>query len=85
MARALLSKPALLILDEVSANLDINTESRIAETVGTLRGDSTIVIVSHREGMLQPCERILDLSTGELKEQSLFQGDSIWSNQTGNA
>jgi ABC-type multidrug transport system fused ATPase/permease subunit len=84
LARALLSRPALLILDEVSANLDVNTESMIAETVGTLRGDSTIVIVSHREGMLQPCDRILDLSTGQLKEQSFFQRHSIRGNQSGN-
>ena len=85
LARALLSRPALLILDEVSANLDLNTESKIAETVGTLRGDSTIVIVSHREGMLQPCDRVLDLSTDELKDQSFLQGHSVRTNQTGNA
>jgi ABC-type multidrug transport system fused ATPase/permease subunit len=67
LARALLSRPALLILDEVSANLDVNTESKIAETVGGLRGESTIVIVSHREGMLGPCDHVLDLTTGEIK------------------
>src|SRR5436309_5606503 len=67
LARALLSRPALLILDEVSANLDAATESKVAETVGALRTESTIVIVSHRKGMLQPCDRILDLSTGKVK------------------
>jgi len=66
LARALLSNPALLILDEVSANLDAPTESKIADTVASLRGDSTIIIVSHREGMLEPCSRILDLSSGQL-------------------
>lgn len=67
LARALLSRPALLILDEVSANLDVMTESKIAQTVGALKGDSTIVIVSHREGMLAPCDRVLNLETGELR------------------
>src|SRR5438128_5223514 len=56
LARALLSTPALLILDEVSANLDAAAECKIAETVGGLKGDSTIVIVSHREAMLRPCD-----------------------------
>ena len=70
LARALLSTPALLILDEVSANLDAVAECKIAETVGGLKADSTIVIVSHREAMLRPCDRILDLSTGQLQVQS---------------
>jgi ABC-type bacteriocin/lantibiotic exporter with double-glycine peptidase domain len=67
LSRALLSKPALLILDEVSANLDLAAESKIAETVSSLRGESTIVIVSHREGMLEPCDEVLDLSSGTMK------------------
>jgi ABC-type multidrug transport system fused ATPase/permease subunit len=70
LARALLSEPALLILDEVSANLDGAAECKIAETVGGLKADSTIVIVSHREAMLRPCDRILDLSTGQTRVQS---------------
>ena len=52
LARALLGKPQLLILDEVSANLDIDTESGIATTVSKLKGSCTTVIVSHRAGML---------------------------------
>jgi ABC-type multidrug transport system fused ATPase/permease subunit len=67
LARALLSNPALLILDEVSANLDLAAESKIVETICSLRGESTIVIVSHREAMLEPCDCVLDLGSGTVK------------------
>jgi ABC-type bacteriocin/lantibiotic exporter with double-glycine peptidase domain len=52
LARALLGKPQLLILDEVSANLDMDTELQIAKTVSELKGSCTTIIVSHRSGML---------------------------------
>ncbi len=73
LARALLATPALLILDEVSANLDLMTESRIAYTVNSLRGDCTIVIVSHRDGMLEICDQILDLRSGTIKSAAQTQ------------
>ncbi len=52
IARALMSKPSLLILDEISANLDSETENQIAKTIDSLRG-CTILIVSHRERLVQ--------------------------------
>jgi len=52
LARALLRKPDLLILDEVSANLDPKTEAEIAHTIRNLEGRCTTLIVSHREGLV---------------------------------
>ena len=49
IARALYTKPKLLILDEPTANLDSATESGIWETIASLRGSMTIVLVSHRD------------------------------------
>ncbi len=48
LARALLNRPHVLVLDEVSANIDAGTEAEIAESLKTLRGRSTTIIVSHR-------------------------------------
>jgi ABC-type multidrug transport system fused ATPase/permease subunit len=53
LARALLSKPSLLILDEISANLDVKTEAEVALTVAGLTGICTTLIVSHREGIVK--------------------------------
>ena len=49
IARALYTKPKLLILDEPTANLDSATEAGIWETIASLRGTVTIVLVSHRD------------------------------------
>ena len=51
LARALLSTPEVLVLDEVSANLDEATEREIAVTLQKLRGQCTVVIVSHRAAL----------------------------------
>jgi ABC-type multidrug transport system fused ATPase/permease subunit len=61
LARALLSRPNLLILDEVSANLDSKTEAEVAKTVAGLIGTCTTLIVSHREGILGHVKNRLDL------------------------
>jgi zinc transport system ATP-binding protein len=47
VARALASRPALLILDEPTANMDSESEGRLFETLGKLKGSTTILIVTH--------------------------------------
>lgn len=63
LARALLSKPQILVLDEVSANLDDETEAEIAKELLALKGLCTVIIVSHRPGILKFADTILELST----------------------
>lgn len=65
LARALLRKPNLIILDEVTANLDLRTELEIVEVLNRLKGTATIILVSHRVSALTHADRILDLETGE--------------------
>jgi len=61
LARAILILPRLLILDEVSANLDTETELDIAKSIKYLKGKSTVVIVSHKQGILQFADSVIDL------------------------
>ncbi|HEY4013134.1 MAG TPA: ABC transporter ATP-binding protein [Polyangiaceae bacterium] len=61
LARALLNRPHVLVLDEVSANLDAATESEIAESLRALRGRCTTILVSHRSAILKYADLVLEL------------------------
>lgn len=63
LARALLSRPHLLVLDEVSANLDVDTERSVTESLKKIHGTCTTIIVSHRKGILLYADAILELDT----------------------
>lgn len=61
-ARALVGKPRLLVLDEVSSSLDEETELEIIKTLEKLKGKVTTIIVSHREKMLTHADEVIDMS-----------------------
>lgn len=52
IARAIVSKPSLLLLDEPTANLDLTLESQLLETLQGFHNDMTIVMVSHDLGFV---------------------------------
>jgi ATP-binding cassette subfamily C protein len=64
IARALIHKPQLLILDEATAALDPLSEAAICETVGKLRGAMTILTISHQPAMLEIADHIYRLEDG---------------------
>jgi len=59
MARSFLRRPSLFIMDEPSANLDAATEECILRDLQKLRGHCTVVMVSHRAGMLKNVDRVI--------------------------
>ncbi len=61
LARAILNKPRLLFLDEATSNLDDATEQEIAKVLLNLKNKCTIVIVSHRPGILKWADKIITL------------------------
>ncbi len=69
IARVLVAKPKILILDEATANLDFNTEAEIRKTVEAIRKDSTVVVIAHRFSMVEGADYVYVLSDGAILEQ----------------
>lgn len=67
IARALYRKPALLVLDEATSDLDTLTEFEISRAINDLRGRTTIVMIAHRLPILKGCDRILYMEDGQIK------------------
>jgi ABC-type bacteriocin/lantibiotic exporter with double-glycine peptidase domain len=59
--RAILNKPCVLILDEATANLDMANETIIADYLLALKNKCTVIIVSHRSGILVHADKIITL------------------------
>jgi ATP-binding cassette subfamily C protein len=70
LARALLRRPALLLLDEATSHLDRESEARIREALRLLRGEVTIVVISHRTSSIEDADQILVLQGGRVLETS---------------
>ena len=74
LARALIRKPSLLILDEATGSLDIENERRILKTLEGLRGQVTILIISHRLSAVQGADAIYELQDGKVVERGRLVG-----------
>ncbi|MGJ3190026.1 amino acid ABC transporter ATP-binding/permease protein [Paenarthrobacter sp. FR1] len=61
LARALLLKPKLLVLDETTASLDAASERALLDAVSRLAGETTVITISHRESTLAACDRRVQL------------------------
>jgi len=68
IARALVHRPSLLILDEATAALDPISEAGIYDTVRSLRGRTTVLAISHQPGLLKVADRVYRLSAGRVVE-----------------
>jgi len=70
IARALARKPKLLILDEITASLDPQSEAEICDALKALRGSATIVSISHQPAMVQAADYIYRLTEGVIERLS---------------
>lgn len=68
LARALLRRPSLLILDEATAALDGANESLIAEMVLKLRGKTTVILVTHRPSAFVGADQELTIVNGRIRD-----------------
>jgi ABC-type multidrug transport system fused ATPase/permease subunit len=68
IARALYNDPKILILDESTSSLDIQTEKKIIEEVRLFKNKKTVIIISHRLSSLKYCDSIYKLNSLGLKK-----------------
>lgn len=73
IARALLSKPLLLVLDEATSALDGETELRVTESLLALKGKVTIVMIAHRLSTVREADQIYYLDAGKITSQGTFE------------
>ena len=73
IARALLTKPEILILDDCTSALDANTERRLQNTFEKILVGKTAVIVSQRVSMAMRCHKIVVLDGGHIAEQGTHE------------
>ena len=78
IARALYTQPSVLVLDEATSALDVNTEQDIMSAIDNLKGQMTIIIVTHRLVTLKNCDEIYSVKDGVVtKDSNLIINDYV--------
>jgi len=72
IARALITKPQVLILDEATSSLDSQTELDVSESILNLAGDVTVIIIAHRLSTVQKSNTVVYIDNGEIKSFGSF-------------
>jgi ATP-binding cassette subfamily C protein len=72
LARALLRKPSLLILDEATSNLDSKNEGKILDSIEKLHGDITMLVIAHRLSTIRSADIIHLIEKGNLIESGTW-------------
>ena len=71
LARSLYLEPEILILDEATSGVDIDTEYQILSDLKSLKNLKTIIIISHRKESMTHCDRIFDLKNKKNSKVSI--------------
>ena len=69
IARALLAKPKIVILDEATSNLDTQSESFIQKSLAVLMSNRTTFVIAHRLSTIQKADQILVIEEGNILER----------------
>ena len=72
-ARTIIHKPAVMILDEATANIDTETEVLIQDSLEKMKNIGTMLVVAHRLSTIQHSDNIILLSKGQILEQGTHQ------------
>ena len=73
IARALYRSPEILIFDEATSSLDVETEHEITQMLNSMKGQKTIIAIAHRLSTLKSCDRLIYLKDGTLIDTGSFE------------
>ena len=73
IARALYHEPQVLVLDEATSSLDIETETEVMSAIRALQGFKTILIVAHRLSTVQHCDRLYRIQDAQIVAEGTFK------------
>jgi ABC-type multidrug transport system fused ATPase/permease subunit len=73
IARAMFTNPKLLVLDEATSALDAETEASVSNTIQSLRGGTTILMIAHRLATVRTADLVVYISGGKILAQGTFE------------
>jgi ABC-type multidrug transport system fused ATPase/permease subunit len=73
LARAMYSKPSLLVMDEATSALDAESEAEIQRTLEEMRGKVTVVVIAHRLNTIQHADKVILLQEGVVQDSGTFK------------
>jgi len=68
LARTLVRKPEILILDEATSSLDSDSETLIQNSIKELRGKTTLIVIAHRLSTVQHADKLYAINNGKIME-----------------
>jgi ABC-type multidrug transport system fused ATPase/permease subunit len=72
IARALVSQPKLLILDEATSSLDGKSEADISDSINEFRGEVTTIVIAHRLSTIRTADKVIYMNRGSIEFVGTF-------------
>ncbi|MCR5771463.1 MAG: ATP-binding cassette domain-containing protein, partial [Butyrivibrio sp.] len=73
ISRAILRKSPIIVLDEATASVDVETEKQIQEAINNITGKRTIVAIAHRLSTIRNADLILVIENGHIAERGTHE------------
>lgn len=73
LARAILCNTKVLILDEATSSLDVNSEQLIQQSPNRILSDKTAIIIAHRLATIKHADRIIAIDNGKVVDQGTHE------------
>jgi ATP-binding cassette subfamily C protein len=73
LARALYTKPKLLVMDEATSALDAESENEINKALDDMRGKVTVILIAHRLNTIQRSDKVFLVEDGQITDSGSFQ------------
>jgi ABC-type multidrug transport system fused ATPase/permease subunit len=73
IARAMFTKPALLVLDEATSALDGETELQVSDAIRNLRGSTTVILIAHRLSTVRDADKVVYMADGRIIAAGTFE------------